>query len=67
MERFLPNFFILMILLWILGIYFSHDIVIKIQNEQYYNIHLQRLRGSLEIMLHRIANKTNNTLTNYTV
>jgi len=62
MERFLPNFFILMIVLWFLGVYFTNDIVIKIQNEQTYHIHLQRLRGSLDLLVNHLKNVTNTTV-----
>lgn len=51
-----------MIVLWFLGVYFTNDIVIKIQNEQSYHIHLQRLRGSLDLLVNHLKNVTNTTV-----
>jgi hypothetical protein len=51
-----------MVVLWFLGVYFTNDIVIKIQNEQIYHIHLQRLRGSLDLFVNHLKNVTNTTV-----
>jgi len=62
MERFLPNFFIFMVILWVMGVYYTHDIIVKINHEQTFHIHLQRLRGQLDMLVHRLKNTSNHTI-----
>jgi len=55
MERFIPNFFILMIILWVMGVYYIHDIVYRINHDQTFHVHFQ-------LLLHRLKNTSNHTI-----
>lgn len=61
MERFLPNFFLLMIVLWFVAVYFTSNIALEIENEERYTVHLQKLRGVLDVMYHKLKNSSNHT------
>ena len=61
MVRLMPPFFVLMVCMWILAIYVSSDIVIKIEKEEEIHVYLTNLRGKVDKMLEHTINKTNTT------
>ena len=57
---FLPKYFIIMVIVWITILYFSHQIVIQIRNEEHIHISLMYLRGKMNQIV-TLMNKTNHT------
>lgn len=54
---FLPKYFIIMVIVWIILLYFSHQIVIQIKKEEHIHVSMMYLRGKFN----QIATLMNNT------
>lgn len=63
MERFLPNFFLLMIVLWFVAVYFTSNIAVEIENQERYTVRLQKLRGAVDVVFDQLKNSSNSTTT----
>lgn len=59
MDRLVPPFFIVMALVWIISVYISSDIIIKIQEEEKQFQYLTTLNMKLQKIL-KMYNTTNN-------
>lgn len=51
MDRFLPPFFLVMLLLWTVCVYFSADIIMRIRKEEEIHHYLTQLRGKLKVVV----------------
>ena len=59
MDRLVPPFFILMAFVWMLSVYISSDILMKIQEEEKQFQYLTTVKGKLQKVL-EMYNITNN-------